>query len=301
VDAALVLARLVAFVSGALLFGAPLFALYSGVAPARLKGLIGLAGLGIALAAGAALVVQTGQMAGDPKAGFDPATLRDMVASSAFGASVLARIGAGAAALIAGLALRPGRSLWAASAALGALALGALPWSGHGAADSGTAGVVHLGADIAHLLAAGVWLGALAAFLLLLVTPRPVAAAVSALHRALHGFSGMGSAVVAVIIATGLVNSWFLVGLDHLSGLWTTAYGRLLCLKLLLFAAMLALAAANRFRLTPALGVALGSEADAAPALAALRRSVAIETLVGFAVLAVVAWLGMQEPISAMG
>src|SRR3546814_1764463 len=41
----------------------------------------------------------------------------------------------------------------------------ALPiWSGHGAAGEGNAGWVQLAADLVHLLAAGAWLSAIAAF-----------------------------------------------------------------------------------------------------------------------------------------
>lgn len=293
-EAAPVLVRLLAFVAGAALFGGPLFALYSGVTPGRLKLLVAASGLGTALAAVAALVIQTGQMAGDPQAGLDPATLRDVIAGSGFGLSVVVRLGAGVAALVFGLALRPGRGLWAIGAVLGALGLGALAWSGHGAADEGTAGLVHELADIAHLLAVGVWLGALAAFLLLLAVNRPDAAAIGALHGALRGFSGVGTAVVAVIIASGLVNSWFLIGPDHLTELTHTFWGTLLLIKLAAFVGMLALAGLNRYRLTPALGASLAGRPDAA--LTALRRSIVLEGAFGFAVLALVALLGTQPP-----
>ena len=121
-----------------------------------------------------------------------------------------------------------------------------------------------------------------------------------ALHRALHGFSGVGTAVVAVLLATGAINGWFLVGLDHLNGLWTTAYGRLLSLKLVLFVVMLGLAAANRFHLTPALGRGLGAQDSEGAALAHLRRSVILETALGFGVLALVAWFGTLAPPAAM-
>lgn len=292
-DAALVLVRLLAFVAGSALFGAPLFALYSGVAPARLQRLLTISGLTAGLTAAAALVIQTGQMAGDPKAGLDPDTLREVIASG-FGGSVLTRVAAGLAALALGLSLRPGRGLWVASAMLGVVALGALPWAGHGAADDGAAGVVHLLADIIHLLAAGVWLGALAAFLLLLAVRRPDRATASALHGALKGFSGIGSGVVAAIVASGLANTWFLVGPEHLRGLLGALWGRLLLAKLAVFLVMLGLASLNRYRLTPRLEAALAGEPRAA--LAALRRSVGLETCLGLGVLVLVAVLGTQPP-----
>lgn len=292
--AALVLVRLLAFLAGAALFGAPMFALYSGVAPARLRALATVSGLGAALAAAAGLVIQTGQMAGDPKAGLDPATLRDVIAGGGFGLSVLARLGVGLLAAIVGSTSRAGRTLWIASAVLGAIALGALPWTGHGVADEGPAGVIHVGADITHLLAAGIWIGALAAFLLLLAVRRPDAAAVLALHGALKGFSGIGSAIVAVIVASGVVNGWFLVGPDHLADLARTVWGELLLAKLAIFFLMLGLASLNRYRLTPRLEAALAGRPEAA--LAALRRSVALEAGLGLAVLGLVAALGTQPP-----
>jgi putative copper resistance protein D len=93
------------------------------------------------------------------------------------------------------------------------------------------------------------------------------------------------------------VNSWFLVGPDHLASLFTTPYGQVLLVKLLLFAAMLGLAGLNRFRLTPALGQAL--DAGGASALASLQRSLALETAAAFLVLALVAWLGTLPPVSS--
>ena len=92
----------------------------------------------------------------------------------------------------------------------------------------------------------------------------------------------------------GWPDSWFLVGWEGLPRLAATAWGGLLLAKLPLFAVMLGLAAANRFRHTPALGVSLA--ADPEPALRALRRAVGLETAVAFGVLAVVAALGQLPP-----
>ena len=62
---------------------------------------------------------------------------------------------------------------------------------------------------------------------------------------------------------------------------------------------MLALAAANRFRLTPDLGAALDGGGSRAPELGALRRSLLIETALSLGVLGLVAWLGTLAPVSA--
>ena len=73
----------------------------------------------------------------------------------------------------------------------------------------------------------------------------------------------------------------------------TTTYGRLLAFKLALFAAMLALAAANRFWITPA----LAQQTDDAPRwVARLRRHVFAEQALGLAVLMLVGVLGAQAP-----
>lgn len=298
-DAVLVLVRLVAFAAGVSLFGAPLFVLYGlpkdEAGSARLKPVLLAAALATSLAAAAALVLQTGQMAGDPAAGLDPATLRDVLGGGGFGVSILARIAAGLLALGLLVALPAGRALWTATAGLGALALSALAWAGHGAADEGAGGLVHAAADIGHLLAAGAWLGALLVLLLLLLkAPGRRGAEARVLHRALKGFSGVGTFVVALIVATGVVNGWFLVGPEHIRDLTASVWGRLLIAKLAVFAAMLGLAALNRLVLTPRLEASLGLDPGAA--VAALRRSLLLESMAGVAVLALVAGLGVRPP-----
>jgi putative copper resistance protein D len=200
----------------------------------------------------------------------------------------------------------------------GAAACASFGWMGHGGATEGPGGGLHLIADILHALAAGVWIGALAMFLLMLTgRQNQDFERDAALHKALHGFAGIGSILVATLVATGLINSWFLVGPTRLAGLWTTPYGQLLSLKLVVFLAMLGLAAANRFHLTPDLGVALSNAdfnrgrwtPDLGPqlnpdgptetAMRGLRRSLILEASLGFAVLALVAWFGMLAPVSA--
>lgn len=92
------------------------------------------------------------------------------------------------------------------------------------------------------------------------------------------------------------MNGWFLIGPSHLGALWTTAYGGLLLAKLVLFGAMLCLAAANRYRLTPRLAEALNRSGGAAPAVTALRTSVMLEFALAVLVLAAVSWLGALMP-----
>lgn len=304
-----VAARLIQFAAATVLFGAPLFFLYglrarAGDEPARLGWpRWGLSLAVAALLAGAvvSLSAQTASMTGEPAAAFQPDSLWEVMSGTQFGLAIALRLGLATAALIHVLLVRPSRPLWASLAGLGAGALASFAWTGHGAADEGAAGAIHLGADIVHLLAAGVWLGALAVLAAQLSAARrsPDRGALQTLHRGLEGFSGVGTMVVALLVFTGLVNSWFLIGPSHLGALLASAYGLLLGAKVLVFAGMLGLAAINRFRLTPGLGAALAGAPPQA-ALAALRRSILLETAAAIAVLAVVSLLGTLAPPAAM-
>lgn len=303
-ETAVVAARLVQFAAAVILFGTPLFFLYGlrGDAASRLgwpKPLLVSCAGALVLGAGASLLAQTATMAGDPAAAFDRDTLGSVLGDSAFGVAILVRAAAAAVALVAGLVLRRGPPLWLGLSALGAVALASFAWTGHGAAEEGAPGQIHAAADVLHLLAAGVWLGALAALTLLLATASKAAVeSVRGLHGALAAFSGIGSAVVAVIVATGLVNSWFLVGPSHIWRVGASPYGQLLLVKLGLFVGMLGLAAANRFVHTPNLERGL-TAADPRSALAALRRSVFLETAAAAAILVLVSILGTLAPVSS--
>lgn len=161
----------------------------------------------------------------------------------------------------------------------------ALAWSGHAGASAGPQRAVHLASDALHLLAAGLWLGALPALLRLLGgSPPPLVDAVRAVGR----FSTLGLTAVVVLIASGAVNAWFLVG--SIPALFETDYGRLLLVKLVFVAAMVSLAAVNRMVLTPRLAYPDGG------AMRLLRRNAVLEIAIGIAVVSVVAVLGITVP-----
>lgn len=301
--AALVLARLALYLAVSVLFGgARLVGRWpdpAGSAPGERRLLVGAAGLLVA-ATVAGLLLQIASMTGGDGPAFDGAAVRDVLTGTPIGYAALARLAAGAAAVVALLATGPERGVRLCSL-LGAVAALSLAWGGHGAAGEGAAGLVRLGADALHLLAAALWIGALFA-LGVMATDRRVRfepPAAGRLHRALKGFSGAGALAVAGLVLTGLVNTGFLVGPTHLPALVTTPYGRLLLAKLALFALMLALAAANRWRLAPGLGAA-ADHAAVLRAIAVLRRSLLVETATAVLVLTAVAWLGMLEPPASM-
>lgn len=260
--------------------------------------LVGLAAAGL-VASAVQIAAMAAAMAGVAVLDLDRQTLIDLIAGTAVGYAWLARM---AALVLLGLAAiflprRPAAMLGLAVASSG-IAVATLAWTGHGAMDEGGRGWIHLGADVIHLLAAGGWLGAIAALLLLL---RPSVAAdpsnLAIAHRGLERFSSVGTLLVGLILVTGIVNSWLIVGPAHISDLPASLYGQLLLAKVMLFAAMLGLAAANRFRLVPALETAI-TAGDHRRALAAMRRSLVLEIACAMIILALVAWLGTLEPPS---
>jgi len=305
-DLALIALRWVQFATAMILFGSSLFAIYGlpreGAGGAKalswLRPLLASSAAGLLIGTFAAFIVQTAILAGSLSEGMKLQSLWAVITSTAFGPAALIR--AVAAALACGLlaARSLTRTVCKSSAMLGAVATASIAWMGHGASTEGVPGVLHLVSDILHALAAGVWIGGLAMFLGLLLRPPGAPGQHSALHKALHGFGGVGAAVVATLLGSGFINSWFLVTPARVSEVLTTPYGQLLCLKLVLFVGMLALAAANRFRLTPALGSALDDSTQAS-ALANLRRSLILETALALAILGLVAWLGTLAPLSA--
>jgi len=308
IDAAVVGLRLLQYAGAMVLMGSSLFFLYGLRSQPRgqVDGLLWthramvVAAAVLAVSALLGLIAQTALLAGSLADGLDPQMLKTVVAEMALGKAAIVRAGIALLALAALFLVGPSRGVWIITAALGTIAAASMAWMGHGAVTDGPGGGLHLVADIVHIWSASVWIGALVAFTALLIRSRSDPAVAVPLHDALRRFSGLGSILVALLIATGAINSWFLVGMERIASLWTTPYGRLLSVKLLFLVLMLALAALNRLRLTPALGRASDSAIAPEEELAALRRSVGMETALGFAILTLVAWFGTLEPPSAM-
>lgn len=262
-----------------------------------------LAGATVLLLVGSLLswAAQSAMMTGVTLDKLDPGAALSILTDMQWGHALAVRMAASLLALLWTAVAKPGRALLVGHIAFGVVILGSFAITGHGGSSEGPLAWLHLSSDILHSLAAGVWLGALAAFLGLLWWQSRIAdrAQQMVLAAALKGFSGTGSALVAVLVVTGIVNSLFLVGLDHLDALFKTAYGLLLSAKVAIFIGMLGLAGLNRFRLTPSLENALDGSGQIDAALANLRKSLLVETLAGLAVLALVAVFGMMEPPSA--
>ena len=164
-------------------------------------------------------------------------------------------------------------------AAPAAMALGAFPaLTGH--ANAGGIRAATVAADTLHVWAAGAWVGGL--FLVVYVEGRRNAGDVGSLLPTLvPRFSRVALASVAALVSTGLFASWMHV--DGVAGLFGTLYGRILLVKVGLFAVVLALGALNFRRLTPRLGEEIGRHA--------MRRAAAMEIFFACVVLLVSALL----------
>lgn len=302
-EAAVIVLRWLQYSGAVVLLGMPLFLLHSfrqGGGPELVwaRAALMVAATVVALGSLAALVAQTAVMAGSLSEALKPASLSFMVTGMALGMAMVARAVVAGLALVAIVTLKPGRLLWTVLAAMGVIVSASFAWSGHGAGTEGPGGLWHLTAAIVHAVSAALWLGALAALTVLLL--RRTAPDDQAIHHALRGFAGLGTLAVVLLVLSGLGNSWFMVGPTRIAGLGTSLYGQLLIAKLVLFTMMLILAAENRFRLTPALGSILAVGDDPLPTLQRLRLSVVAETLIGAALIAIVAIMGTLAPPSAL-
>jgi copper resistance protein D len=246
----------------------------------------------VALLSGLSLLLAvTANMAGSAAAALDPDAISTVLFDTSFGRVWCWRLLF--AFLLIGACLAPlGRRRMPAILVLSLALLVSLGWVGHAVEGQGVARLVHQINQMVHLLAAGLWLGGLVPLTWLLGRARSQsrAAWISVARDVVQRFSQMGYAAVALLAATGAVNSLLLVG--SFEALVGTPYGRLLGLKILLFSVMVVLALINRLRLLPR----LRREPQPSAPIAALARSVLFEQALGFAVLAVVSVLGTWPP-----
>ena len=164
-------------------------------------------------------------------------------------------------------------------AVAGVLAVAGFPLSGHAAtAEPRWLTTPSLAL---HTLAVAFWLGAFWPLLAMLRDQAPPTATV-------RRFSMLAVPTVALLVATGLVIA--VVQVERPAALVETSYGLLLLAKLVGVAGLIALAARNRLRLTPAL------DAGSPGAAARLRRSIGVEAVLAGLVLAATSALTLSVP-----
>ncbi len=166
-------------------------------------------------------------------------------------------------------------------------------WLGHAAEGSGAWGTLMLGVYCAHVLAAAAWLGGLPPLLFALRETRGQGEDETRRRTVdlLLRFSAIALPAVGLIVASGLGNVSFRVGAS-VGCMFMTDYGSVFCAKAALVSAMLALAYYNRFVALPRLRLGLASTRQSI----ALQTSVAFELVLGLAVLAAAALLGVTAP-----
>ena len=289
-DEALILCRLLQFASAMLLFGAALF--QSTLAPAALARALDrslqqmskAAAFVILATAIGWLLLSAGEMGEGWADTWNPSAIGAVLLDTSFGWIWLWRLGF--TAVLLGLLVLSRDNHWSAVALLAALILGSLGLVGHAVMRAGALGWLSKLSHIMHLLAAGFWLGSLAplvAGLRLTSDPNTRANARVALQR----FSGPGHVAVVTVLATGVVNTWLVLGEFPIDA--SSPYQALLLAKIVLVAVMLALALANRYVLVPRF--------DSSPdAVRLLRWSAIGEILVGLGVVGLVSAIGILPP-----
>lgn len=290
-DTVLLLVRFVHFWAVFGLFGTALFGLYAGSAARarvgpKLGGPVALMSVA-ALASGIVwLLVEAAHFGGDWAASCDADTLTAVVFETGFGKLWLWRLLL-AAALLPIVTMERGPARDGLLIAVSAMLAGSLGLTGHAAMDMGWRGVAHQANHAAHLLAVGAWLGGLLPLARLLADRPADTLQTNAIEDdALHRFSTVGIIAVGIILVTGIVNASMIAGSPIPS--LATSWGRVLAVKLLLVAIMLAAALANRLVLMP----------DARHT--AIARLVLAEQTLGLAVLAAASLLGTLPPDGAM-
>jgi copper transport protein len=257
------------------------------------------------LASGTGLLLQGAADAGAGLSGVLDESLLQPVLSTRFGQAHLVRVcllsvvAATVWAVTSERARRPVR--WLAGLLVVELAGLVITIAAQGHAATGSWPLARMPLDVAHVAAAGIWLGGLA---MLTVVALPVARrAVAdpspedgprsgdpwAVIAAVRRFSTLALTCVIVLVVSGLAQAWRQIG--ELSAITTTHYGQLLLVKVGLLVVILGFAAVSRARVRSNLARAVTSSGPSA-----LARSVRAETALGLGVVAVTAVLVATTP-----
>lgn len=301
---ALIAGRVLQYAGASVTFGTPLFFLYG--TPGSMKpdrwpwqrNLLLVAAVCALVGACLWLLAEAASMRGDSADAISPGALWMVASETRFGVACSVRIALLLLAVGACLVVDRPKWLWRLQAGLGGAITMSFAWTGHGATAIAKSAGIHLAADLLHLLAAGIWVGALVPLAVLgfRASQSKTGKSGQELLVALKEFSRLGVWVVAVLVFTGIVNSIFLVDLVHWQQTLNSLYGRVLLVKLALFGGMLGFAALHRYKTTPRLESAMqGSTLPAAPVTAAWP-SLLTEALLAALVLGAVSVLGTLAP-----
>lgn len=242
------------------------------------------------------MLASIGVMMAQPFWQVEWATVQAILTATDLGTAFFVRLLALVTAAILLMLLRTSIGRWLASFSFG-IALATLAWSGHAAATEGAIGILHRVNDAAHLVAAGLWLGAIGWFVgLVFAAHRHRDGIASAgVIADMHRFAPLGAFLVVVVSITGLVNAHLTFGLGNARAVMATDYGILLAAKIALVAVMVGFGARHavlgrQFHKT--------DQRDAQPSLARLRFTLAAELGVAVTVTALIAMIGTLSPMT---
>lgn len=213
-----------------------------------------------------------------------PSTIWLVVTATGFGRVWIVNLLLAALAVLVAHALGPRRG--AVLALVATLCLAALAFIGHAVSETGMLGLLSRASQVVHLLSSGFWFGSLLSLVLVLRQVRDPRF-VSETDVALRRFSGLGHAAVALALASGVANSWFVLRGSPLT--LASAYQLLLLVKVALVGSMCVLALVNRYVFMPAI-----PRND--PGARRLRDGTVAELVIGTGVIAVVSVLGLLSP-----
>jgi len=247
----------------------------------------------------AVMLFSIATMMGQPFWQVELTTIEAMITGTSIGWAFLVRLALLLTAS-ATLILNP-RSTYAnaIAALLFGLALVTFAWSGHAAASEGALGAAHKLSDAVHLLAAGLWLGAIGWFLCLTVDihRRPGMIVPEDLLADMHRFAPLGVLLVAVVGFTGLTNAQLIFGLENSAAVLGTGYGMLLIVKIGLVGSMLIFGARNALAGQRHSKAGPLRTAGAGNILAQLRVALAGELALAMLVIGLTAWIGTMSPM----
>lgn len=240
----------------------------------------------------ALMLVSIAAMMAQPVLQLEWATIEAMILSTDLGRAFLARVGFLIAAVVTCTLLRRSALVYAIAAVCFGLAVATLPWSGHAAASEGPLGVAHRVNDAVHLLAAGLWIGAIGWFLHLTIAAHRRVTLAAPLLADVHKFGSLGVLLVAVVAITGAINAHLIFGIENSLNIVQTSYGWLLAAKMLLVGIMLSFGARNAW-----IGKQQAVSDKMSNNLAKLRASLGGELTLAVFVVGLMAFIGMMSPM----
>jgi copper transport protein len=301
--------RALAFLASLVLVGGLVFTLWrwpEGVARREIKLLLlGSAALAF-IATLASIPLQAAYAVGTgASALYDTSALGDVLAERFGRAAVLRLVLIGIAAALVMLHQR-GRDIASRgerglSVLVACGVVATFAYAGHG--DTGRWPQLGFVTDFAHVGGAALWLGGVAVLALALRRRSASVDETESLSGAAQRFSSLALPAIALIVLSGVVQGWRQLG--SLDALWTTTYGHLLAVKVLVVIAIVIVASAARDilrdRTVPAVRATIARArgsvvTDDSDTLLDLRNGVWVEAGLAVAVLLVTATLVVTQP-----